>query len=322
MKILVSGGMGFIGNNFIRYILKEYPEYKILNYDSMTYAANEDNLIGLGDNHLFVKGDICDEALLEKVMAGFDCVVNFAAHTHVDNSIKDADPFIETNVYGTHTLLKVVNKLKIKKLIHISTDEVYGSTGIEGKFNEGSSLKPSNPYSVSKASADLFCKAFQSTYGTPIIIVRPSNNYGPRQYPEKVIPLFTTNIIEGKKMPIYGKGANIREWTYVEDTCHAIDIILHTGKIGETYNVSSNVAVNNLMLAKLILVKFNCHPDDIDQCIEFVEDRLGHDFRYSVDSSKIRKLGWRELCTFKEGLSKTIDWYMCNRSWWEKRKVT
>jgi len=321
MRILVTGGAGFIGNSFIRYIQKQYPYYEILNYDKLTYAGNTNNLLELNEkNYLFVKGDINDKVLLKKLIFGFDCVINFAAHTHVDRSIKDANPFLDTNIYGVHTLLSVARRLKIPKFIQISTDEVYGSTDLTGCFDENSPLKPTNPYAVSKASADLFCHAFSKTYGVPIIIVRPSNNYGPRQYPEKVIPLFVTNIIEGKKIPLYGKGENIREWTYVEDTCSALDIIMHKGEIGETYNVSSNIETTNYNLALCILDKFNCHPDDRGQCIEFVKDRPGHDFRYSVSSEKVRALGWKHEYSFNKGLSKTVAWYMANKEWWEKIK--
>jgi dTDP-glucose 4,6-dehydratase len=316
-KLLITGGCGFIGSNFIRYILERYPEYKIINLDKLAYCGNLENLKSIENNprYTFVKGDICDQNLLRDILKGISCVVNFAAQTHVDRSIVSAAEFIETNVKGTYALLEVSRKLKVEKFIQISTDEVYGSIK-KGSFTEESALRPNSPYAASKASADTLCRAYFITYAFPVVIVRSTNNFGPYQFPEKIIPLFITNVLEGKKVPLYGKGKNIRDWLYVEDNCRAIDLVLHKGKAGEIYNVAGGHEVANLALTKLILQKL----DKSENFIRYVKDRPGHDFRYSIDSSKLNKMGWRRLYGFGRALELTINWYLNNERWWRKLK--
>lgn len=307
-----------MGSNFIHYLIKNYPAYHIINLDKLTYAGNLTNLKDIQDNpnYQFVKGDIADDGLVSRLIKDRDLVVNFAAETHVDRSILNPKDFILTDVVGTFTLLENVKK-ENKKLIQISTDEVYGSTE-QGDFTEGSSVEPNSPYSASKAGGDLLCRAYVKTYGTEVTLVRSCNFYGPYQYPEKIIPLFVTNLIEGKKVPVYGDGLNVREWIYTEDYCSALDLIVHKGKSGEIYNVSSEEETTNLELTKMILAEFGKGQESI----EFVKDRLGHDRRYSVDSSKIRReLGWEPKVKLKDGLNETVAWYKNNDWWWKKLKT-
>lgn len=316
-RILVTGGSGFIGSNFIRHMLGKYKEYRIINFDKLTYAGNPDNLrdIEKNPNYSFVKGDICDRAAVEKVMKNVDLVVHFAAESHVDRSIEDASDFITTNVIGTFTILDSALHNRIKKFVHISTDEVYGSR-IEGSFKETDILTPSSPYSSSKASSDLIAQSYHITHGLPVIITRCTNNFGPCQYPEKLIPRFVTNLIENKKVPVYGTGKNVRDWIYVLDHCKAVDFLLHNGKTGEIYNIGGGSERTNLEITKKII--------DIlgkdDSMIEYVNDRAGHDFRYSLDCSKLKALGWAPEHDFDGALTDTVNWYVKNRWWWEKLK--
>jgi dTDP-glucose 4,6-dehydratase len=317
MKMLVTGGCGFIGSNFVRYILKMYPDYKVVNLDALTYAGNLKNLrdVEKNKNYKFIKGDIRNFTLVKKLMKDTDFVINFAAQTHVDRSINQAKEFIETNVNGVFVLLEAARQVNLKLFIQISTDEVYGSR-LEGSFIETDTLMPSSPYSASKAGADCLCNAYAATYKIPLIITRSSNNFGPFQYPEKVIPLFITNLLEKKKVPLYGDGLNIRDWLYVLDNVRAIDFLLHKGAAGEIYNISSNNEIANIDLTKLILKKFNLD----ESRIKYVKDRPAHDRRYSLDSSKLHALGFKPIYDFSASLDATIDWYKQNVKWWEKLK--
>lgn len=317
MKLLITGGAGFIGSNFIRYILKRYPNYKVVNLDKLTYAGNLDNLkdIEKNKNYKFVKGDICGGNVVSRLVKDADVLINFAAETHVDRSIIDANNFISANYCGVYNLLEAALKNNIKCFLQISTDEVYGSRQ-KGFFKEADSLNPSSPYSASKASADLLVLSYYKTHRLPVLITRSSNNFGPYQFPEKVIPLFITNLLEGKKLPLYAKGENIRDWLYVGDNCRAVDLILHKGKIGEIYNIAAGNYLKNLELTKLILKKMN-KPLEF---INFVEDRPGHDFRYAIDCSKINKLGWKPRYDFLAAMDLTISWYRQNIKWWKKLK--
>lgn len=324
MKILVTGGAGFIGSNFIHYMLRSYPDIQITNLDKLTYAGNLDNLAliekdsFLSSRYKFIKGDIADARLIDRIMAeGFDAIINFAAESHVDRSIEDAGIFLKTNVLGTQNLLEGLRKHKIKRFIQISTDEVYGSLGPEGKFTEDSPLMPNSPYSASKASADLICRAYFKTFHLPIIITRCSNNYGPYQFPEKLIPLFITNALEDLSLPLYGDGLNIRDWIHVEDHCRAIDLVLKKGREGEIYNIGGNCEKTNLEITRIILEKLN-KPETL---ITFVKDRPGHDRRYAISMDKIEKeLGWKPTFSFEVGIEKTINWYQENSWWWQKIK--
>lgn len=319
MKILITGGCGFIGSNFIRYLLKKYPDYRIVNLDALTYAGNPDNLKDIVGNsrYSFIKGRIEDKKLIRNIINDFDSVIHFAAESHVDRSIQDVQPFIETNIVGTATILEAVRDSSVERLIHISTDEVYGALGDHGRFTEQTPLSPNSPYAASKASADLMVRAYHETYRIPSIIIRPSNNYGPYQYPEKFIPLMITNLLSNKKIPIYGEGNNIRDWLFVEDNCRAIDLILHRGKIGEIYNVGGNSEMRNIDLAKTVL-RIMDMPEEL---ITFVKDRPGHDYRYALDSSRIeRELGWKPETDIEKGLRMTIQWYKDNEWWWRPLK--
>jgi dTDP-glucose 4,6-dehydratase len=320
MKILVTGGAGFIGSNFIRYILSKYPHYKIVNLDKLTYAGNLDNLSDMEDNpnYQFVKGDICDQNLVERMVEDkIDVIINFAAETHVDRSIYDPKIFVKTNVLGTQVLLESALKFKIDRFIQISTDEVYG-TLTKGFFTESSPLLPNSPYSASKASADLQVRSYFKTFSLPAVITRCTNNYGPYQFPEKLIPLFITNALSGQKLPLYGDGLYVRDWLYVEGHCKALDLVLHKGKIGEIYNISGSYEKTNLEITELILKRLN-KPKSL---IKHVKDRPAHDRRYALDSSKIKnELGWKPDASFDEGLSKTVDWYIANQKWWQKIKT-
>lgn len=317
MKLLVTGGCGFIGSNFIHYILETYPEYKITNLDCLNYAGNPENLsdIAKNKNYKFVKGNIKDSKTVSKLIKDADYVINFAAQTHVDRSIKEAKDFIETNINGVFVLLEACRNSKIKLFMQISTDEVYGSS-LEGSFIETDALLPSSPYSASKAAADCLCNAYSATYKIPVIVTRCTNNFGPYQYPEKVIPLFITNLLEVNKVPLYGDGLNVRDWIYVYDHVRAIDFLMHKGESGEVYNISSNNEVTNIELTKLILKKFGLD----EACIEYVQDRPAHDRRYSLDASKLRSLGWKPVYDFSASLDATIDWYKENAKWWKKLK--
>ncbi len=319
MKLLITGGLGFIGSNFIRYILNKYPEYQVINLDKMTYAGNPENLrdIEKDSRYKFVKGDICEKELVNELVSREkpDVIINFAAETHVDRSILEPDAFIKTDIFGTHVLLEAARNYKVEKYIQISTDEVYGSIK-KGKFIEESPIKPNSPYSSSKAGADLLVQAYFKTYNLPVLITRSSNNYGPYQYPEKLMPLFITNLIEGKKVPLYGDGLNIRDWLYVLDNCSGIDLVLHKGEIGEIYNIGADNEKTNKEITEIILKEL----DKDESWIECVKDRPGHDFRYALNSKKIKKLGWKPQYNFKKAIEETIEWYKNNPEWWKKIK--
>lgn len=320
MKILVTGGAGFIGSNFIHYILNKYPDYQIVNLDVLTYAGNLENLKEFegNANYKFVKGDICDKDLVDKLVKDIDTVVHFAAESHVDRSILSPEEFIKTNVLGTFTLLEACKNNGGKRFHHISTDEVFGSLGPnDPAFNEQTPYDPRSPYSSSKAASDHLVRAYFHTYDLPITISNCSNNYGSYHFPEKVIPLFITNLMEGKKVPLYGDGMNVRDWLYVEDHCSAIDAIIHNGKIGETYCIGGNSEKSNKELTYKILELMGKG----EESIEFVKDRPGHDKRYAINFSKIKnELGWIPQISFEEGLQKTIEWYKENESWWKNIK--
>jgi len=314
---LVTGGAGFIGSNYIRYLLKKHKDVEIINLDKLTYAGNLDNLKNIEEDsrYTFIKGDICDEVLVNQIMTGVDVVVNFAAESHVDRSIGAPDDFIRTDVFGTFVLLEAARTNKIEKFIQISTDEVYGSID-NGSFTEKHPLMPSSPYSASKTGADRLAFSYFVTYDLPVIVTRCSNNFGPFHYPEKLIPLFVTNAIENKSLPIYGDGKNVRDWIYVEDHCDGVEFVCQNGKLGEVYNIGGGNEKTNLEITERILKKLE-KPQSL---MAYVTDRLGHDRRYSVDCSKIADLGWKPKHEFEEALDKTITWFMENRWWWEKLK--
>ena len=317
-SLLVTGGAGFIGSNFIHYLLDKYKNIRIVNLDKLTYAGNLDNLADLGcdTRHEFIQGDIRNAELVRSILQHVQGVVHFAAETHVDRSILSGGEFVLTDVHGTYVLLEAVrNAPQIEFFLHVSTDEVYGSRD-EGFFSETAPLNPSSPYSASKVGADRLAHAFHVTYGTPILIVRPSNNYGPFQYPEKFIPLFTTNAMEGRPLPLYGKGRNVRDWLHVEDNCRAIETVIERGKAGEAYNIGANDERENIEVARKI-VKLAGKKADL---IKFVPDRLGHDRRYAVNCRKIKALGWRRQVAFEEGLERTVRWYIEYEAWWRKIK--
>ena len=320
MKILVTGGAGFIGSNFVRYMIEAHPDYPIVNLDLLTYAGNLENLAGLEEreNYRFVRGDIADQGLLEELFAdGLEGVVNFAAESHVDRSIEDPAHFLQTNVLGTQALLEMACRFGIKRFLQISTDEVYGSLEGHGRFSEESPLSPNSPYSASKAAADLLCRAYWKTYALPVFVTRCSNNYGPYQFPEKLIPLFITNALADQALPVYGDGLYVRDWIYVRDHCKALDRVLHDGKAGEIYNIGADEERTNLDITRIILENLDKEPS----LIRHVKDRPGHDRRYAIDSSKIqRELGWRPETPFSEGMSRTVAWYIANDVWWKKIK--
>ncbi len=319
MKILITGGCGFIGSNFIHYILRKYPDYSIINLDALTYAGNKNNLrdIEADKRYSLVTGRVEDNGLVRELVNSVDCVVHFAAESHVDRSIVDVSPFINTNIVGTTSILDAVKDSSIKRLIHISTDEVYGSLGDTGIFTEETPLKPNSPYAASKASADLMVRAYYETYDIPVIIVRPSNNYGSYQFPEKFIPLMITNLLDNRPIPVYGEGNNIRDWLFVEDNCTAIDIVLHHGQIGEVYNVGGNSEMRNIDLARMVLKMMGKD----EGMITLIKDRPGHDYRYALDISKITsELGWQPETDLVNGIKKTIQWYMSNEWWWRPLK--
>jgi dTDP-glucose 4,6-dehydratase len=308
MKILITGGAGFIGSNFTHYIQANY-DYEITVLDKLTYAGNKDNLKEILNEIQFIKGDIRCEDDVKTAMKDCDLVVNFAAETHVDRSIEDPSIFVKTDIIGTYNLLEYARKYDVEKYLQISTDEVYGSIE-NGSFTEQSNIDPSSPYSASKAGGDMLAKAYYTTYDLPILITRSSNNFGPYQYPEKLIPLFIMNALQNKPLPIYGNGKNIRDWIYVLDNCKGIDIVLNKGKIGETYNIGGGNEKTNIEITKLIL-KLLKKPENL---IKYVDDRLGHDHRYSLNSTKTQKLGWKPEWTFKKAMQETINWYMDNKN--------
>lgn len=319
MKLLITGGAGFIGSNFIRYILREHPEWQVVNLDKLTYAGNLASLKDVEDNprYRFVRGDIADRGLVERLFREemFDVAVNFAAESHVDRSILDSSPFIETNIKGVQVLLEAAREFKIKKFVQISTDEVYGSLGPDDPpCTEESPLLPNSPYSASKAAADLLCRAYHKTYRLPVVITRSSNNYGPYQFPEKLIPLMITNALEDKPLPVYGDGRNVRDWLFVEDNCRAIALVIEKGKPGEIYNIGGGEEKRNIDVVKTIL-RLLGKPESL---ITFVKDRPGHDRRYALNTSRARReLGWQPVVSFEEGLARTVEWYLANRPWWE-----
>jgi len=320
MQMLITGGAGFMGSNFIKYILKKYPAYKVINIDKLTYAGNLENLkeVENNPNYRFVRGDIADEEIISKVFREnkIDVVINFAAETHVDRSIHEPKAFLFTDIIGTYTLLEAVKKYKTERMIQISTDEVYGSTK-DGKFSEETPFDPSSPYSASKASADHMCSAYFKTFNTQVIIIHSCNFFGPNQYPEKLIPLFITNLLEGKKVPVYGKGDQVREWIFTEDFCNAVDILLHNGKTGETYNIGSGIRLKNIEITKKMLSLLGKDSS----YIEYVKDRPGHDFRYAINSNKFRmEFNYESKYTFDDALKITVEWYKNNESWWKKIK--
>jgi dTDP-glucose 4,6-dehydratase len=324
MKILVTGGCGFIGSNFVRYILKGYPNYSILNVDKLTYAGNLENLADLvsSPRYRFIRTDIAEAPQMEAIIRqGVDAIVNFAAESHVDRSIEDPSTFMKTNVFGTFVLLEAIRKVFPKqkiRIVHISTDEVYGSLGERGAFTEETPLAPNSPYSASKTAADMLVRAYHHTYGLPASITRCSNNYGPYQFPEKLIPLLISNAIEDKELPIYGDGMNVRDWIYVEDHCRALDTVLHHGKEGEVYNIGGRSEKPNLEVVKTVLDQLG-KPHSL---IRFVKDRPGHDRRYAMDFSKIeRELGWKPTVPFEEGVHLTVEWYKTHQEWWRKIKT-
>ena len=324
MRILVTGGAGFIGSNFIRQTLASQPDVRITNYDKLTYAGNLASLADVAEDprYTFVRGDINDAALLEEVLPGHDAVVNFAAESHVDRSITASRDFIEANVQGSNTIFNVAMRLEIERFLHISTDETYGSVEEPGSFKEGDALEPNSPYSASKASADLLARAYRVTFGYPITVTRTANNFGPYHFPEKVIPLFVTNLSDGRKVPLYGDGRNVRDWTYVLDNAAAQWLVLTEGQQGEIYNVGAGNEMSNKELTYAILERFGHTGAQADEHIEFVADRPGHDLRYSVDTAKVRALGWKPQHSFEEALDATIAWYRANEAWWRPLKDT
>lgn len=314
MKLLVTGGAGFIGSCFVRHILNKYSNYKVINLDALTYCGNLANLDDVKDypNYTFIHGNICDRELVNDIASDVDCIVNFAAESHVDNSIKNPEIFIETNVQGTLNLLQTAKEHKIQRYLQVSTDEVYGTLGKTGYFYETTPLAPNSPYSASKASADLLVRAYHETYGLPVLNTRCSNNYGPYQYPEKLIPFFISKLLKNEKVPVYGDGLNVRDWLYVYDHCEAIDVVLHKGKIGEVYNIGGHNEKTNMEITKLILQAMGKD----ESSIEYVKDRLGHDRRYAISNDKItNELGWKPSVTFEEGIKMTIKWYLDNQDW-------
>ncbi len=318
-NILVTGGAGFIGSNFINSLLSERDDYNIVNLDKLTYAGNLENLKNVegNKNYHFVKGDITNSELIDYLFRKYSIkyVVNFAAESHVDRSILGSEIFFRTNVIGTNVLLEAARRYDVEKFLQVSTDEVYGSLGKEGLFKEETPLSPNSPYSSSKASADMMAMAFYHTYQLPVVVTRCSNNYGPFQFPEKLIPLMIINTLNDKKLPVYGDGMNIRDWIYVLDHNKAIEMVLENGKVGEVYNIGASTEMPNIEIVKLILNKLGKD----ETLIEYVEDRLGHDRRYAIDSTKIQnELGWSPKYDFANAMEKTVNWYLENKNWWEK----
>jgi dTDP-glucose 4,6-dehydratase len=317
VKLLVTGGAGFIGSNFVRHVLREHPEDRVVNLDKLTYAGNPANLADVtrDPRYTFVQGDVCDATLVRDVLRGVDAVVNFAAESHVDRSLVEPDAFLRTDVFGVFTLLEAVRELKMPRFLHISTDEVYGSVP-QGSSRETDPLRPSNPYSASKAGGDLLALSYWRTHGVPVVITRSSNNFGPYQYPEKVVPLFITNALDDQPLPLYGDGRNVRDWLYVLDNCAGIDVVLRRGRDGEVYNIGGGHEVENVVLTREIL-RLTGKPDTL---IRPVTDRPGHDRRYSVDSTKIGRLGWAPRHPFAAALETTVRWYREHEAWWRPLK--
>ncbi|MBP3967005.1 dTDP-glucose 4,6-dehydratase [Paenibacillus lignilyticus] len=317
MKLIVTGGAGFIGSNYLQYMIAKYPGYTFINVDALTYAGNPANLMSIANlpNYRFVQADIADRAAMEPIFAeGLDAVVHFAAESHVDRSISQPDIFIRTNVLGTQTLLDLAKQYDVAKFVHISTDEVYGTLGDTGLFTESTPLAPNSPYSASKAGSDLLVRAYHETYGMNVNITRCSNNYGPYQFPEKLIPLMIQQALADQPLPVYGDGLNVRDWLHVEDHCGAIDRVLHAGRPGEVYNVGGNNERSNLQVVSTILSELG-KPESL---ISFVQDRLGHDRRYAIDADKIRtELGWTPKYDYQSGIKSTIQWYLNHQAWIE-----
>ncbi|PZE19918.1 dTDP-glucose 4,6-dehydratase [Paenibacillus xerothermodurans] len=321
--LLVTGGMGFIGSNFVRYWLERRPQDRVINLDALTYAGNTDNAAGLPDsaNYHFVRGDITDQQQLKQLFTQelIHTVVNFAAESHVDRSIGDPGIFVRTNVLGTQCLLDQARVHGVMRFVHISTDEVYGTLGQEGKFTESTPLAPNSPYSASKAGSDLVARAYYETFGLPVIITRCSNNYGPYQYPEKLIPAVITRALQDEPVPVYGNGLNVRDWLHVEDHCSAIEAVIERGVPGEVYNIGGGNEQTNLQMVRRILAELG-KPETV---IQFVADRPGHDLRYAIDARKIeRELGWQPSYQLAEGIRRTVEWYVSHRAWWNKSLVT
>ncbi|MEK4981407.1 dTDP-glucose 4,6-dehydratase [Bacillus sp. FSL K6-6540] len=318
MKLLVTGGAGFIGSNFILYMMQQHPNYQIINMDALTYAGNLENLKSVQDhpNYSFVQADIADKPAVDVIFQqGIDVVVNFAAESHVDRSILEPEIFVNTNVMGTQVLLDAAKKYGVTKFVQVSTDEVYGSLGETGLFSETTPLAPNSPYSASKAGGDLLVRAYHETFGLPVNITRCSNNYGPYQFPEKLIPLIISRALNDESLPVYGDGLNIRDWLYVEDHCSAIDLVIHQGKIGEVYNIGGNNERTNVHIVKTILNELG-KPESL---ITYVTDRPGHDRRYGIDPTKImNELGWKPKHNFETGIKETIQWYLSNKEWWTR----
>lgn len=316
MRIIVTGGAGFIGSNFARYVLDTHAESEVVVLDALTYAGNLASLKDLEGNprFSFVHGNILDVELVDGLFASADACVHFAAESHVDRSISDPGVFVRTNVEGTMVLLEAAKKHHLKRFVHVSTDEVYGSLGPTGLFSEETPIAPNSPYSASKASSDLLARAYYETFGLPVMITRCSNNYGPYQFPEKLIPFFISNLLAGKQVPVYGDGLNVRDWLHVEDHCQAIDLVLRKGLPGEVYNIGGNNERTNMEITKLLIEKLGKD----ESSIKYVQDRPGHDKRYAIDAAKIRRdLGWNPKYNFETGIAQTIAWYLDNRDWWE-----
>ena len=313
MKLFVTGAAGFIGSNYVRHVLATSDD-EVTVFDALTYAGNLSSLADVADDprYSFVQGDICDREAVAAAMAGHDAVVHFAAESHVDRSIVDPDTFVRTNCLGTNVMCDVARHIEVDRFLHISTDEVYGSIE-DGSFVETDRLGPRSPYSSSKAGSDLIALSYEETYDLPVIVTRSSNNFGPYQFPEKVIPLFVTNLLDGRKVPLYGDGLNIRDWIYVEDNCAGVDVVLRKGTVGEIYNIGGGNETTNRELTEKVLALCGVG----DEMIEYVEDRLGHDRRYSIDCSKANALGWKPARSLDEALAATVEWYRANRAWWE-----
>jgi dTDP-glucose 4,6-dehydratase len=345
-KFLVTGGCGFIGSNFIRFILEHRADCAVVNLDALTYAGNPANLqeFAADARYRFIHGRIEDPASVKDAMSDVDAVVHFAAESHVDRSIADAAPFITTNVLGTQVMLEAARRAGIGRFVHVSTDEVYGALGREGKFTEATPFRPRSPYAASKAAGDMLAQAYWETHRLPVMVVRPSNNYGPYQFPEKFIPVMVTNLVEGRKVPVYGRGENVRDWLHVDDCCRAITLVLDRGRPGEAYNIGGASERRNIDVAKLVvdlmgLAAPDRPPSSVltpssgstststststspDSWLSFVPDRPGHDFRYALDNAKVaRELGWRPETSFEDGLSRTVDWYREHPEWWRPLK--
>lgn len=317
MKLFITGAAGFIGSNYVRHVLSTTDDHVTV-FDALTYAGNLSSLDDVaGDSrYRFVQGDICDRGAVAAAMDGHDAVVHFAAESHVDRSIVDPDTFVRTNCLGTNVMCDVARTVGVDRFLHISTDEVYGSID-EGSFVESDRLGPRSPYSSSKAGSDLIALSYEETYGLPVIVTRSSNNFGPYQFPEKVIPLFVTNLLNGRKVPLYGDGLNIRDWIYVMDNCAGVDMVLRKGAVGEIYNIGGGNETTNRELTEKVLALLGVG----DEMVEYVQDRLGHDRRYSIDCSKANALGWTPSRSLDEALAETVDWYRANRAWWEPLKA-